>query len=296
MAKALSSRGRDLPLAGDDSARFLPWVAGAMVFLAAIALAGAILAQTVAGRWQQDLAGSLTVEIPPRPGVAAADRERTALALLKATVGVADAAAVPRSRLERLVEPWLGAGAHVAELPLPALIEVHLADDAKLDLGELGERLAEAVPGAKLDDHALWLAGVGAVVRAVEAVALSVVALIGVLSAVAVGFAVRTGLAIHAVVVEVLHLIGARDAYIARQFAGHAFRATLKGGLIGLAAAVSLVAVLAEGRGALGPLPLPEVKLSIAAWSAIAAVPVAAAIFALLAALATVHRQLKRMP
>ncbi len=296
MAKALSSRGRDLPLAGDDSARFLPWVAGAMVFLAAIALAGAILAQTVAGRWQQDLAGSLTVEIPPRPGVAAADRERTALALLKATVGVADAAAVPRSRLERLVEPWLGAGAHVAELPLPALIEVHLADDAKLDLGELGERLAEAVPGAKLDDHALWLAGVGAVVRAVEAVALSVVALIGVLSAVAVGFAVRTGLAIHADVVEVLHLIGARDAYIARQFAGHAFRATLKGGLIGLAAAVSLVAVLAEGRGALGPLPLPEVKLSIAAWSAIAAVPVAAAIFALLAALATVHRQLKRMP
>ncbi len=59
---------------------------------------------------------------------------------------------------------------------------------------------------------------------------------------------------------------------------------------------MSLVAVLAEGRGALGPLPLPEVKLSIAAWSAIAAVPVAAAIFALLAALATVHRQLKRMP
>jgi cell division transport system permease protein len=284
MARPLSSRGRDLPLAGDDSARFLPWVAGA------------ILAQTVAARWQQDLAGSLTVEVPPRPGVAAADREQAALALLKATVGITDAATVPRSRLERLVEPWLGVGAHVAELPLPALIEVHLADDAKLDFGELGERLAEAVPGAKLDDHALWLAGVGAVVRAVEAVALSVVALIGVLSAAAVGFAVRTGLAIHADVVEVLHLIGARDAYIARQFAGHAFRATLKGGLIGLAAAVSLVAVLAEGRGALGPLPLPEVKLSVAAWAAIAAVPVAAAIFALLAALATVHRQLKRMP
>jgi cell division transport system permease protein len=292
----VSRRDRELPLAGDDSARFLPWVAGAMVFLAAVALAGALLAQTVASRWQQDLAGSLTVEVPSRADASAAAREQAALALLKATSGVRDAVPIPRSRLERLVEPWLGAGAHVAELPLPALIEVQLADDARIDLGTLGERLAEAVPGAKLDDHALWLAGVGAVVRAVEAVALAIVALIAVLSAAAVGFAVRTGLAIHSDVVEVLHLIGARDAYIARQFAGHAFRATLKGGIIGLAAAVSLIAALAEGRGALGPLPLPEVKLSMAAWGAIAAVPVAAAVFALLAALATVHRQLKRMP
>ena len=296
MARAVSKRDRELPLAGDDSARFLPWVAGAMVFLAAVALAGALLAQTVASRWQQDLAGLLTVEVPSRADASAAAREQAALALLKATSGVRDAVPIPRSRLERLVEPWLGAGAHVAELPLPALIEVQLADDARIDLGTLGERLAEAVPGAKLDDHALWLAGVGAVVRAVEAVALAIVALIAVLSAAAVGFAVRTGLAIHSDVVEVLHLIGARDAYIARQFAGHAFRATLKGGIIGLAAAVSLIAALAEGRGALGPLPLPEVKLSMAAWGAIAAVPVAAAVFALLAALATVHRQLKRMP
>ena len=55
----VSSSGRDLPLAGDASARFLPWVAGAMVFLAALALAGAMLAQTVAARWQHDLAGTV---------------------------------------------------------------------------------------------------------------------------------------------------------------------------------------------------------------------------------------------
>ncbi len=291
----MSSSGRDLPLAGDASARFLPWVAGAMVFLAALALAGAMLAQTVAARWQHDLAGTLTVEVPTRADVPDASREESALALLKATVGVAEASMVPRERLEHLVEPWLGVGAHLAELPLPALIEVRLADDARLDLGQLAERLADEVPGAKLDDHALWLAGVGAVVRAVEAVAFAVVGLIGVLSVAAVGFAVRTGLAIHGDVVEVLHLIGARDGYIARQFARHAFESTLKGGLIGLAAAVSLAAVLAESRGAFGPLPLPEVKLPAIAWAVIASVPLAAAVVALLAALATVHRQLKRM-
>lgn len=287
--------GQDLPLAGDASARFLPWVAGAMVFLAALALAGALLAQTVASRWQRDLAGTLTVEIPPRPGVDAARREQAALALLKGTVGVADAAAVPRQRLERLVEPWLGSGAHLAELPLPALIEVRLDEGARLDLAVLAERLALSVPGVKLDDHALWLAGVGSVVRAVEAVAALVVVLIVLLSIAAVAFAVRTGLAIHGDVVEVLHLIGARDAYIARQFAGHAFRSTLKGGLIGLAAAVSLIAVLAEGRGVIGPLPLPEVRLAGASWAAIASVPIAAALVALFAALVTVHRRLRRL-
>jgi cell division transport system permease protein len=288
--------GRDLPLAGDASARFLPWVAGAMVFLAALALAGALLAQTIAGRWQADLAGTLTVEIPPVSGTAETSRVDAAIALLAASSGVQRATAVPRARLEALVAPWLGAGAHVAELPLPAVIEVELTQDARIDLGQLGEALAEAVPGAKLDDHALWLAGVAAVVRAVEAVALAVVLLIALLSASAVVFAVRTGLAIHRDVVEVLHLIGARDGYIARQFAGHACRSTLKGGLIGLAAAVSLIAVLVQGAGSFGPLPLPVVKLSPLAWTIISAVPVAAAAVALLAAWATVHRQLRRMP
>ena len=103
----MASSGRDLPLAGDASARFLPWVAGAMVFLAALALAGALLAQTVAARWQQDLAGTLTVEVPTRVEAGGPTREESALALLKATVGVAEASMVPRARLERLVEPWL---------------------------------------------------------------------------------------------------------------------------------------------------------------------------------------------
>jgi cell division transport system permease protein len=287
--------GRDLPLAGDPSARFLPWAAGAMVFLAALALADALLARDVAARWQADLAGTLTVEIAAQGAGPPEARADEALALLRRTAGIAEAVLVPRARLERLVEPWLGAGAHVAELPLPLLIEVRLAPEARLDLGQLGERLAQEVPGARLDDHALWLAGVAAVVRAVEAVALAVVVLVAALSAAAVGFAVRTGLAIHHDVVEVLHLIGARDSYIARQFARHAFFAALKGGVIGLAAAVGVIAALAGGRDALGPLPLPEARLGLFAWTAVAAVPIAAGGVALLAALATVHAQLKRM-
>jgi cell division transport system permease protein len=288
--------GRDLPLAGDPSARFLPWAAGAMVFLAVLALAGALLARTVTARWQNDLAGTLTVEIAVRPDVPADARAEEALAFLRRTAGIADAKLVPRAHLERLVEPWLGVGAHLAELPLPLLIEVRLAPDARLDLGELGQRLAEAVPGAKLDDHALWLAGVAAVVHAVEAIALAVVGLVAALSAAAVGFSVRTGLAIHKDVVEVLHLIGARDSYIARQFAGHAFFAALKGGVIGLAAAISLLAMVSGGSDSMASLPLPEAKLGPLAWAAVATVPIAAAVVALIAALATVHGQLKRMP
>lgn len=289
----------DLPLAGDPSARFLPWAAGAMVFLAALVLAGALLAESVATRWQSDLSGTLTVEIPVGSATGDGDAEARAaeaLALLRRSPGIADAVLVPRARLERLVEPWLGIGAHVAELPLPLLIEVRLARDAAVDLAELGTRLAEAATGAKLDDHALWLAGVASAVQAVEAVALAVVALIAGLAAVAVGFAVRTGLAIHRDVVEVLHLIGARDSYIARQFARHAFLAALKGGVIGLSAAIGLLALLLHGHEAIGcTLPLPAAHLGPIALGAVASVPVAAAVVALLAALATVHGQLKRM-
>ena len=60
------------------------------------------------------------------------------------------------------------------------------------------------------------------------------VLLVGGASVAAVVFAVRTGLAIHSPVVELLHIMGATDAYVARQFQTHVAGLALRGGLVGL--------------------------------------------------------------
>jgi cell division transport system permease protein len=56
-------------------------------------------------------------------------------------------------------------------------------------------------------------------------------------------------------VVEVLHLVGARDSFIARTFQGHFLAVGLKGGLIGGVAAALLFGLTGIVPGVLSRLP-----------------------------------------
>ena len=66
----------------------------------------------------------------------------------------------------------------------------------------------------------------------------------------AVGFATRGAMAGNREIIEVLHLVGAADGYISRQFQRHFFRLGLRGGAIGGGAAI-LVFILAASLSAL---------------------------------------------
>ena len=72
------------------------------------------------------------------------------------------------------------------------------------------------MPGATLDDHATWLASLIVLARGVQWLAFGIVVVIGAATVAIIIFATRAGLAAHREAIEVLHLIGARDGYIAR--------------------------------------------------------------------------------
>jgi len=292
----------DLPLKDDATSRFLPWLVAPMVFLCAVALAGVFILNTLIGRWDRDVSGTLTVEIAAAPGEAGEAAEKTrqlveaALRLLNDTPGIRSARALTQEQLVGLMAPWLGNSELLKELPLPALIDVTLVPDAHVDLEALSHRLSAAVPGTSLDDHRVWLAKLIDLSRSIEALAIGIVVLIGGVTSATVFYATRTGMAVHREVIEVLHLIGATDDYIARQFAERAFVLGLKGGVTGLAltmpalAGISFVAHRLEGGF------LADLSLSLPGWIAVLVLPALAALLAMLTARATVHQTLARMP
>jgi cell division transport system permease protein len=125
---------------------------------------------------------------------------------------------------------------------------------------------------------------------------MTIVILIGIAAAATVVFATRTGLAVHQGAIEVLHIIGARDTYIARQFQVRAMSLALRGGLLGLILATMTLALLAGIAGNLeGPL-LPQLAVTPSLWGGLAALPLAAALIATLTARITVVRTLSRLP
>lgn len=290
-------RRSDLPLEGDESSRFIPWIIALMVYLAALALAGALVAGSTIERWSQGLSGSLTVQIVPTGNADSKARELgldTTMALLLETPGITHVEMLSDAQIAKLLKPWLGDEA-THDLPLPILIDVHIEPGAAIDLKALGTRLAEAVPGAMLDDHQRWLRRLILLGRSIELIAFVILLLIAAAAAAAIVFGTRTALAIHCNVIEVMHLIGARDSYVARQFQAHALAIGLKGGVSGLLAAVATLFGVEYVVGPSGVGILSSLVLQPWQWGALALLPLAAAFIAMLTARRTVLQALAQM-
>ena len=300
----------DLALARDPSTRFLPGLLAVLVYLAALAAVGGLTAQGFVSDWDRRLAGSLTIQIPPTLNTgddasraASAERRDAVLRLLKVTPGIADARPIPEADSAALLEPWLGPEL-VRTLPLPLLVDVRLAQSQPLDRESLAERLENAAPGTTLDDHARWLADAQALARSVAVTGLVVIALVSMAAVLAVVFAVRTGLGVHRNEIEVLHLIGAPDRFIARQFQRHTGRLAAVGGVIG--SILTIITVIAlrwtatDTTAVTGPAGfatlIASIDFGLRDWLAVIALPVAATVIATLTARASVMLSLARLP
>ncbi|MDP6787718.1 MAG: cell division protein [Rhodospirillales bacterium] len=287
----------DLPLDRDALSQYLPWLIAFMVYMAVLALAGLLVLGALARHWDTDVSGTMTVQIPPTGSAADDDkRVRAAIVLLLGEPAIVHAEAITEGRLMALLEPWLGSAEVSADLPLPRLVDVEIEPEADLDMAGLARRLDDAVPGATLDDHRIWLDRLVRLVRSVEALAALVLALMGSATVGTVVFTTRTGLAIHRDVIEVLHLIGAHDGYIARQFAQRALTLGLRGGLIGLALAVPTLLAIGSLARRMEAGIMPNLTLAPSHWLAVVSLPLLAAAIAMLTARLTVTRTLARMP
>ncbi len=296
MISPLFTPSRDLPFGRDASGRYLPWIIGFMVHLAVLALAAAMLLSSLGGGWRSDLAGKLSVQI--MPGIDAAPDDSStakALELLSATPGVVAAEPLSDEHVSKLLEPWLGPGSAGQGLPMPRLIDVTLQPGFRIDAAALARDLARAAPGAVLDDHGVWLGRLLSISRAIEAIALSILALIVIAATATVAFTMRAGLAIHEEIIEVLHLVGAEDRYIAGQFQAHALRLALKGGIGGFVLGAATLTALGWIAGGIGGGLIPDLMLTIPQWLALACLPVAAAAIVTITAHLTVIRALARM-
>lgn len=288
----------DLPLSRDPSVRLVPWIIGLMTYLASLMLAGSLLLSELLGQWTSGLSGTVTVQVMPLEGESTETLDRRVEKLVRLLThhdGVEDARSVPLPEIAELLEPWLGAGAPLEGLPLPRLIDVRVDRDAPPSLDELRVMLVNADPGALLDDHGVWRDQLAGLVRALESVAILVVALVGLATVGIVIFATRSGMAAHQDVIEVLHLIGARDAYVALQFQRHALAQGFRGGLIGIALGAGTLWALGRAAAHIDTAMLPPVELSTLHWVLLASLPVITALIANWTARRTVIRSLRRM-
>ncbi len=294
----------DIPLDQDSSARFLPWLVAFMVFLASLALASLLVIETLVDRWDRGLRAELTVQIPPPEGEADAltldglrqQRLVRVLGVLARTPGIVDAQVLSQEAIGALVEPWLGRDQEEMQVFLPTLVAVRIDPGEDLDLTALQVALDQAVGGTQVDDHQRWLGALVRLARSVELGAVLVLALVALASVATIIFVTRASLSIHRNVIELLHLMGAEDRYIATQFQMYAMRSSLRGGILGFAAAAALLAFFSYVGTQSEHALLPRMQLDLLDWAIMALILVATGIVAMVTARLTVIRTLGKMP
>ncbi|MCC3304128.1 cell division protein FtsX [Sneathiella sp. HT1-7] len=288
-------KSAELQLEKDVSTRYLPVVISAMIFLAALSIGGLFSLSNAISDWSETLTENLTVEIAFDPVADLDKKVADAVALLSNTPGVATARAIEQEETLLLLEPFLGKNASLGDLPIPRLIEVIIAEDSAIDLAALNKKLAEAVPGARLDIHRPWLDKMVLLGRSIQFLAAGIMLLIGCVTVIIVIFAVRTGLIMHAEVIQVLHLIGARDNYIAEQFQNYFSRLSLLGAVPGLIVAIIVMFIFNFLVGSLEASMLPPLTVGIEGAIALLLLPLLVALLTKYTVRRVVLKSLRRM-
>jgi cell division transport system permease protein len=185
------------PLIPRDSVagRALVVVIAIMTFLACLTAGAALLVADASQAWRSDVLRDATIQVKPRPGDDVESLVAKAVAIAAQAHEVDSVHALSKAESEKLLEPWLGAGLDLSELPVPRLILLRLRGQGSQNLATLRKALASSVPQADLDDHRIWASRLGTMADAVVILAAALFALMIVAMGTAIGFATRGAMA-----------------------------------------------------------------------------------------------------
>jgi cell division transport system permease protein len=222
------------------SGRALVAVVAIMTFLASLTTGAVVLVRASAAEWQSEVASEITIQLRPVPGRDLERDTRAVVDVVKSQPGIVTVRPFSNDESAKLLEPWLGSGLSLNDLPVPRVIVARVAPDTALDLAGLRGRIVQVAPSATVDDHRAWIERMRSTTGATVLAGIGILALVIAATIISVSFATRGAMAANRPIVEVLHFVGAGDRYIANRFLRHFLLLGCQGGLIGVVAAMLL--------------------------------------------------------
>lgn len=237
------------------SGNALMCVIAIMAFLACLTFGAVSMVRATAASWQSEISRELTIQIKPDDNLDMEAALNDARDLALTFAGTRDGQIIDREATARLLEPWLGEGLDLDELPVPRLVVVTIDERNPPDFADMRQALAEKIPQAFLDDHRTWVNRLVAMAETTALIGTGVLILVFSAMVLTVVFATRGALSGNRHIIEVLHFVGAEAGFVATEFQKHFLKISLKGSFAGgtLAALVFAIAGYWQGRSLATP-------------------------------------------
>ncbi len=251
---ALKGSGEAALLPADNrQVRPLTIVVAIMCALGCLAALGAAAGFRAADTWTSDLKSAMTVVVQnPRDDASLA----RAAQIVGRIDGVTRSVAMSRERAKDLLKNYgTDMGATLDALPAPRLIEVGVAARQSRVAERMDAALKAAGYTSFVNDHSRFTGEILKTSTVVRILALSALVALIVAAIASIAFAARAALETRRDAVEILHLVGAQDVFVAREVQSRFLRLGLIAGGIG-ALGAGLILVLGVVIFAIGATDL----------------------------------------
>lgn len=297
-------RKYDLGLQQSSGSNFLMLLIGLMTFLAMLAIATSLTLNGISEHWSSGLENKITIEIPAtKSDETARSRDemnniaKNAEKVLNTFPAVKNVHILTDVEISDLISPWLGEDLPFDAMPVPGLISLELSGNSPASIQKLEQRLNTVADNITIDTHKQWLADVLKFTRSIQIATLILGSVIIVTTIIAVSSAVGSQIAVHQAEIELLHLIGARDSYIAKQFQFYTLFLSIKGSLIGMVFGLLIISIIGWiYKGMEISSQMQSSSSSTTNIIILALLPIVISIIAALTARKTVTYELSKMP
>ncbi|HQS84731.1 MAG: hypothetical protein B7Y25_07310 [Alphaproteobacteria bacterium 16-39-46] len=226
----------DLPITKNPAARYVPWTVGLMMYLASLAAFLFIVGFHFFGSWRHDLLTHVTLEIPKHSLLTSTlsqnDLDTLILKIkdvVQKTPGVTHITVISPQMGQKLLAPLLGDQQIILKnLPLPTLIEIEKNPEI-LDVSILEASLKKIFPPLRVINHQTHFSKIFILGFSLEVFLLTLMSAFFVTALLTLSFATRTSLLIHKNIIDILSLLGASDAIIAKEFQSNARTMAIRG-------------------------------------------------------------------
>lgn len=292
----MSKNTRELiPLSRNDPSRFLMWIFAFIIYLTILSLTTLLVFENALNRWNSNDTLSLTIQLMPVQDVEFEEQIDKVKNILEEFDGIKDIYILSTLENLALIKPWIETQMIPSDVPLPRLIDVQFKDGSGLSAKTLTLKLNNSISNFHVIDSKQLINNVMDTNQSIRLLAVAFVILISLTAVVSVFFCTRLGFSIHKNVIELLHLIGARDSYLAAQFQRQAIILGLRGSILGCTFSVATLYGTWHVVTHLNASVFPSNLLPYWKWLMLTVVPIITIIIAGITARLTVVKELKKM-
>ncbi len=192
-----------------------------MIFLISISIFSAIYVDFKLDSLEEQIKDSLTIQIPGAYGNSRQQHESQltkVINLIKQNPKITSFNVIAGQEAISLLEPWLGKNSLPADIIIPSIIDLRVDQLKNFNIIQIERKLKQISPGIKIFQNIKYIQPNLKTIKTIKTIVLTIVTIAFLSLIFIITTSAKTNISLNYNTIEILHLIGARKKYIAKEF------------------------------------------------------------------------------